>query len=126
MLYPPRAFQEWFQLSAFRETFLERFPNPQENRSARHFGEMLASMALESGSPRRSDEYYLLSELRAAVADLRYLQRFLAGEGPDMDFEDMDPEQKKAHRLAARWAGRIAGLIDQFEKQLAPLKIPRR
>ncbi len=126
MSYLPAKPKEWLQRAAFRETFLEGLPNLEENRLVRRFGELLFSMSLmhESDSDRNED-HFLFARLRAALADLVYLQRYLEEEGI-VDGQILEPKEEKVYRLARRWGKKLAGLNAQLEKQLAQLEAANR
>jgi len=102
----------WEDFEGFRETFLLNFSDPRDNAALRALGRVLYHLILEAahvmpGPP----EGWIRAHLRAAVADLRFLQGFLSfvAEG---DEEDLCREVARE----ARSLGRIA---DGIEARLA-------
>jgi hypothetical protein len=113
---------QWGDFSVFRETFLLEFSDPQQNTVARRFGQLLSDLTLEGGvRPRHKN--WPEPALRAAVADLRQLQGFLAFEGDptDVDESEMTPGQLGLRRLSGRISQRLAKLVDAFEKEVDTL-----
>ena len=107
----------WEGFPVFRETFLMHVTPPGYAAALRTVGEMLFSMTLESydswpGWPESSTR----TELRAAVADLRHLQGFLASVGQERKLSSLGVEDAFLSNLAAKLSpqvGRIAGWIEQ-------------
>jgi hypothetical protein len=69
----------WDESAGFRETFLRHVTDAEEDRTLRHLARMLheATLELAHFAPP-SGESATREELRAAAADLRHLQGFLA------------------------------------------------
>lgn len=106
----------WEDFPAFRETFLMYFTPPGYAAALRMVGEMLHSMILESYNPWPGwPESSTRTELRAAVADLRHLQGFLASVGQERKLSSLDVEDAFLSNLAAKLApqlGKLAGWIE--------------
>lgn len=107
----------WEDYPAFRETFLMYFTPPGYAVALRTVGEMLHTMILERYDPWPGwPESSTRTELRAAVADLRHLQGFLASVGQERKLSSLDPEDAFLSNLAAKLSpqvGRIAKWIEQ-------------
>ena len=109
----------WEDFAVFRETFLVYVSHARYNAALRVVGEMLFEMVLETWDhwPERP-EGYTRSHLRAAVADLRHLQGYLAtqGENPPED----EPYEAHLCRMAVRMSREVGGVAEQIEKELGP------
>jgi hypothetical protein len=114
---PPR-FEDF---PAFRETFLGIFTEPDHNAALRGVGALLFEMALEyRGYWPDQPEGSIRSELRAAVADLRFVQGHLASIGnPEMTSPNTPQEEHHAG-VSARLAVGVAGIADALETELGP------
>ncbi len=106
----------WEDYPAFRETFLMYFTPPGYAVALRTVGEMLHTMILERYDSWPSwPESSTRTELRAAVADLRHLQGFLASVGQERKLSSLDTEDAFLSNLAAKLSpqvGRLAGWIE--------------
>ncbi len=107
----PAQFEDF---PAFRETFLGIFTDPDHNAALREIGSMVFEMALEyRGYWPDQPEGSLRSELRALVADLRFVQGHLTslGEhgGPNT------PQEAHHLRVSAGLAEDVASIADALE-----------
>jgi hypothetical protein len=69
----------WEDHVAFRSTFLLHFTQPSDREALEHIGRMLYDSALElAGKWPRGKESPTRAELRAAAADLRHAESFIA------------------------------------------------
>jgi hypothetical protein len=110
----------WEDYPAFRETFLMYFTPPGYAGALRTVGEMLHTMILENYTPWPGwPESSTRTELRAAVADLRHLQGFLASVGRERELSSLDPEDAYLSNTAARLARQIKHAADGIERELA-------
>lgn len=106
----------WEDFEGFRETFLLNFSDPRDNAALRALGRVLYHLILEAahvmpGPP----EGWIRAHLRAAVADLRFLQGFLAFVGeerPDTGLPAGDEELCRTVARKARALGEIADVIE--------------
>ncbi len=114
----PARFEDF---PAFRETFLAVFTDPTYNAALREVGNMVFEMALEyRGYWPDQMEGHIRSELRAAVADLRFVQGHLASLGnPEMTSPNTPQEERHAS-VSARLAVAIADIADTLESELGP------
>lgn len=111
--------RKWEDYPAFRETFLHHFTEPEYNEALRRFGTLLVDMLLEFTRFMPDEpEGVTRHELRAAAADLRYLQGFLRMVGEEQEVFDLDdqPEQLRLCQLAARLSLRVEQLAAKLEK----------
>jgi hypothetical protein len=113
----------WEDFPAFRETFLMYITPPGYAAAIRKAGEMLYSLLLDSpaewpGWPESSTR----TEMRAAVADLRHLQGFLASVGREREVSSLDPEDAYLSNIAAKLARQIGHATDGIERELAGVR----
>ena len=109
----------WEDFPAFRETFLMYFTPPGYAAALRVVGEMLHTMILESYNPWPGwPESSTRTEMRAALADLRHLQGFLASVGREKELSSLDPEDAYLSNTAARLARQIKHAADGIEREL--------
>ena len=107
----------WEDFAVYRETFLVYFTEPRDNVALRDSGRLTHNMALEYYRHWPDQpEGWTRSHLRAAVADLRHLEGFLAtfGENPPEDH----PHEAHLCRTAGKMARKVASVADQLEKEL--------
>ncbi|HEV7506148.1 MAG TPA: hypothetical protein VGS07_14660 [Thermoanaerobaculia bacterium] len=114
---PPEIEPErWEDFVAFRETFLLHFTEPHDNEALRGVGHLLYTLVLEYDHFPNPPEGFIRSNLRAAVADLRHLEGYLAtaGENPP----EHEPYEAALCRTAVRVAREIGKAADALEKTL--------
>ena len=114
----------WEDFPTFRESLLRHCTGPAANAAMRAFGDLLFEMILEWNNTQPDDpEGYVRHDLRAALADLRALEGFLAYIGRETeDLDEDDPEDADSYQLcelAERMAGRLARIAAEIEKALA-------
>ena len=115
-LQPPAG---WEESAGFRETFLRHFYAPDDLQALRHLARMLHESALELAyyGPR-GGESATREELRAAAADLRHLQGFLAAVARGQEESVLAPADEVLAALAARQSQAVAGLAEVLEQAL--------
>jgi hypothetical protein len=109
----------WEDFEGFRETFLLNFSDPRDNTALRTLGRVLYHLILEAahvmpGPP----EGWVRAHLRAAVADLRFLQGFLAFVGDERQNTDMPADEEDLCRTVARNARSLGKIADVIEARL--------
>lgn len=105
---------------AFRETFLLYFSDPWANATLRSLGELLFDFVLEYWQHWPDQpEGLLRASLRAAVADLRHVQGFLAEwVGPDTAHET--PHLEHLAKVGGGISRDLGILADRLETDLGP------
>ncbi len=115
----------WEDFEGFRETFLLNFSDPRDNAVLRALGRTLYHLILEAAhvmpGPR---EGWVRAHLRAGVADLRFLQGFLAFIGEERESVDLPAGEEDLCRLVARNARALGRIADGIEARLAPTPGP--
>jgi hypothetical protein len=125
-LIPPKLSPaNWEKLPCFRETFLMYITPPGYLAAFWYLGEMLYNLVLETpaGWPEWR-ESATRTEMRAAMADLRHLQGFLASVGREHKVSSLDAEDaylSKAASTISRQLGKLAGWL---EEELASIPAP--
>jgi hypothetical protein len=114
----------WEDFPTFRESFLRWFTEPTANAALRSFGMLLHDLILEANRVQPAEpEGIYRHDLRAALADLRAVQGFLAFIGGELeDLDEDDPEDADSYQLcelAERLARRVARIAVEVEKVLA-------
>jgi hypothetical protein len=112
--------REWEDYPIFRETFLLYVSEPRFNAALRMAGEMFFTMLLECyGDWPEWPESSTRTELRAAVADLRHLQGFLANVGQERHSSTLSPGDIRLSRHASRVARLLNQVATTIERKLA-------
>ncbi|HEX3530570.1 MAG TPA: hypothetical protein VH988_26205 [Thermoanaerobaculia bacterium] len=110
--------EDFHDFEGFRETTLSLFTDPEHNAALRATGRLLFTMASEGdndwpaepeGSPRH--------QLRAAVADLRFMQGFLGMLGRPMECARAGHDGHLA-RVALRLSGQVGEIAAVLESEL--------
>jgi len=109
----------WEDFEGFRETFLLNFSDPRDNAALRALGRVLYHLILEAahvmpGPP----EGWVRAHLRAAVADLRFLQGFLAFVGEERQGADLPAGEEELCRSVARKARSLGKIADVIEGEM--------
>jgi hypothetical protein len=103
----------------FRETLLFHFTEPRTNSTLRDLGLLLFDLALEcSGSWPDRSEGTIHSELRAALADLRHLEGFLASVGREHVVSSLGFDETALSQFAARQAIEVGTIANRIEEEL--------
>ncbi len=109
----------WDESAGFRETFLFRIDDPDDTAALRRVARLLHESSLELARPAQpGDEPATRQELRAAAADLRHLQGFLAAVARGGEAGDLSPADAELATQAARQAETVAGVAEVLEKLL--------
>ena len=114
---PPRIDPDrWEHFVAFRETFLVYFSEPRHNASLRGVGDLIYEMTLATwGNWPNQPEGWRRAELRAAVADLRHLEGYLATLGEDPPDE---PYEAALCRTAVLMSHEVGSVAEHIEAKL--------
>src|SRR5215207_10496247 len=115
----PLAPAGWDESAGFRETFLYHFDDSEDSRALRHLARWLHEACLELARyAPPSGESATREELRAAAADLRHLQGFLAAVARGLEESELAPSDAELAALAARQSQAVAGLAAVLEQAL--------
>jgi len=115
--------KRWEDFSVFRESFLRHFTGPEANAAMRAFDALLFEMVLEwNGTQPPDPGGYVRHDLRAALADLRALEGFLAYIGQEAEDLDEDEPEDAAPlelcELAEELARKLAKIGAAIERAL--------
>jgi hypothetical protein len=109
----------WEESAGFRETFLYHFYKPEDLEALRHLARMLHESSLEMARyAPLTPESATREELRAAAADLRHVQGFLAAVARSKEESDLQPSDAQLAALAALQSQAVAGLAAALELAL--------
>ncbi len=109
----------WEESAGFRETFLYHVTLPEDLQTLRHLGRMLHESSLEMARyAPPGGESATREELRAAAADLRHVQGFLAAVARHLAESELPPPDAELAALAARQSVAVAGLAAAIEQAL--------
>jgi hypothetical protein len=115
----------WEDFEGFRETFLLHVTDPQENETCRAMARMLYHLVLEAASVMPAPpEGWVRTHVRAAVADLRFLQGFLTFLGEELRTPGCPPDEEDLCRTAARKARSLGRIADVIEGRLGAAAAP--
>ncbi len=93
--------------------------DPEDDRTLRHLARMLHESSLELAHfAPAAGESATREELRAAAADLRHLQGFLAAVARGLEESELAPADAELAELAARQSRAVAGLAAVLEQAL--------
>jgi hypothetical protein len=109
--------ERWEDFDGFRETFLADFTVPEHNAALRRLCNVLAALIGEAYPvmPKAVEGWYR-TRVRAALADLRFLQGFLA----EMADASVAPSSEEAlARLVRRKVLALGKIADGIERALA-------
>jgi hypothetical protein len=91
----------WEDHPAFRFTFLLHFTQPKDREALEHVGKMLYESALEmAGKWPTWRESPVRAELRAAAADLRHVEAFIASVAGSRHVASLSPEDERLTFMA--------------------------
>lgn len=115
--------KRWEDFPTFRESLLRHCTGPEANAAMRAFGDLLFEMVLEwNGTQPDEPEGYIRHDARAALAELRAVQGFLAYVGKEReDLSRRNPEHADKIRLcklAAESARKVAKIAARIESAL--------
>jgi len=107
----------WEDDEGFRSTFLRYFSR-EDAAALRGVGQILFHGALESHASPQGPGSFIRKDLRAARADLLFLQGFLASLGETSEEELHDPSEYPLCQLAAKFSRRVGELAEDIAKAL--------
>jgi hypothetical protein len=109
----------WDESAGFRETFLRHVTDAEDDRTLRHLARMLHESTLELAHfAPPSGESATREELRAAAADLRHLQGFLAAVAHSRVESELSPADEELAALADEQSQAVAELAVVLEQAL--------
>lgn len=109
----------WEDFPVFRETFLLYFTEPPSNAALRVFGRLFHELVLEHYHHWPSwPEGVTATELRAALADLRHLEGYLASIGREHQTASLSELDAALSLLASRLTGELSRVADEIEQAL--------
>ena len=120
MAVPPVIVPEcWENFDGFRETFLADFTVPEHNAALRRLCSVLSALTGEAyqALPKAPEGWYR-TQVRAALADLRFLQGYLTETADEGAWNIPDGDEALA-RLVRRKVKALGKIADAIEAALA-------
>ncbi|HYU34676.1 MAG TPA: hypothetical protein VEW48_21195 [Thermoanaerobaculia bacterium] len=109
----------WEDFEGFRETFLLNFTDPEYNTALRTLGRVLYHLILESAHVMPVlPGGWVRGNLRAALADLRFVHGFLAFVGEERGSDGMTAEEEALCRIVSRKARALRKIADAIAAEL--------
>jgi len=109
--------EDFHDFEGYRETTLSLITDPERNAAMRATGRLIYTMAAELSGDPPEPEGNPRHQLRAAVADLRFLQGFLGMLGRPMECTREGHEGHLA-RVALRLSGQVAEIAAVLDGEL--------
>jgi hypothetical protein len=109
----------WNEAASFRETTLIWIDDPEDRDALRRVGRLLYDLAVEASRELASEPSMTRAELRAAMADLRHLEGFLASVGREAEESTLEPDDDALAHFAGRLAGQVGALAASIEGRLS-------
>ncbi len=108
----------WNESDSFRETALTCIDDPEDREAIRRVGRLIYDMSLEVTHELGGDTSITRAELRAALADLRYLQGYLAMIDRESEESSLEADDNALAVSAGKLAGRVAAIVQAIEEEL--------
>lgn len=111
----------WEDFEGFRETFLLNFTDPEHNRALRTVACLLYNLILEAAHAMpETEEGWVRAHVRAALADLRFLQGFLTFLGEERRAESLPEDDRVLCRAVGRKARALGRIAEEIAGALSP------
>lgn len=115
---PPRYPRHWEGWPTFREVFLLHLP-PDLHPGVREAGRGIFATALELELPPLPQPWTHM-RLRAAAADLRFLQQFLEAVAEDRFNASLEEDETRLAERAEAWALKLQQIARRMEEATVP------
>lgn len=111
----------WNEADTIRETTLLVIDDPEDREALRRVGRLLYDLAVETTHlpDIKGGETIVRSELRAAAAELRFVEGFLAMVERSAEEAGLPPADEALSRFAGRLARKVGALAERIEKRLS-------
>ena len=112
----------WEDFEGFRESFLLHFTRQADNAALRTTATLLFDLVLEASTALipPQPEGWARAQIRAAVADLRFLQGLLGSFTQEAEGSSLEPFEDHLYRFAGARSAVLAKVADEIEAQLGP------
>lgn len=117
---PPIDPARWEDFEGFRESFLLYFTTPEANAGLRATATLLYDLVLEASPVLMPPhpEGWARAQVRAAVADLRFLQGLLGSLTAEAEGSSLEPYEEHLYRYAGARSAVLGTVADEIEAQL--------
>lgn len=112
----------WEDFEGFRESFLLHFTRQADNAALRTVATLLFDLVLEASTALipPQPEGWARAQIRAAVADLRFLQGLLGSFTQEAEGSSLEPFEDHLYRFAGARSAVLGKVADEIEEQLGP------
>ena len=110
----------WEDFEGFRESFLLHFTRQADNVALRGVAVLLFDLVLEASTTLipPQPEGWARAQIRAAVADLRFLQGLLGSFTQEAEGSSLEPFENHLYRFAGARSAVLGKVADEIEAQL--------
>jgi hypothetical protein len=115
----PPYLSSWNESDAIRETALLFIDDPDDREAVRHAGRVLYDLAVEATREVGGDASVTRAELRAAMADLRYLHGYLDAVSREGEESSLSADDAALCRFAGRLGIQLGALAGAIERTIA-------
>jgi hypothetical protein len=109
----------WNEAASIRETTLIWIDDPEDRDALRRVGRLLYDLAVEVSQAMAGEPSMTRAELRAAGADLRHLEGYLAMVGREAEESTLEPDDDALAHFAGRLARQVGNMAALIEGRLA-------
>lgn len=109
----------WDELAAFRAAFLRHFTQPEDREALERVGHLLYEHALEFSHHWPTDpDSAVVGQLKAAVADLRYVTGYLERVGSERQYSTLDDAEHALCQAASAHALELERIADTLSASI--------
>ncbi len=110
----------WNEGDWFRETHLVWLDDPRDRNTARQFAKLFYNLVVENKHAEGRKGSMTRAELAAALADLPYLERYLAHVALEREVSGLSEEDESLARFAGRLVAKISPITAAMQNRLKP------
>jgi hypothetical protein len=110
----------WNAADSFRETTLICIDDPVSREALRQVGRMIYEMAIVTAE-FPGDESTSHAEMRAALAELRFIEGFFHSMRQAAEESCLDPQEARLARFAGKMAVQVRAIVAAVERELRPV-----
>jgi hypothetical protein len=116
--YPNGTPPPWNEADSFRETGLIGIDDPEDREAVRRVSRLIFDMSLEVTREVKGESSVTRAEMRAALADLRYLEGYLVMVGREAEESSLPAADNALAVFAGKLAGQLGAIAQAIEREL--------